>query len=211
MQTKLLKLLSITLFLILFSAIVEISFTSNGLLNLAKENLEKSGVDYLVTAVVLNYRSFDTMFEIFVLALAFFGTLIISKEEPKKLKEDEPILNFFSSILTPLVFMVAIFILYKGSYSAGGAFQASSLIAGGLILSFLSGRNIVIDRDKLRYKVTLSIGLIVYLSIATIGAISSTMLNFNSSGFLIMILEMSLTLTISYILFLLYLWQIKVS
>lgn len=205
MRIKLLKLLSIVMFLILLSTIIEIDSNSSGLLELAKENLEKSGVEYLVTAVVLNYRGFDTMFEIFVLALAFLGVSILSDKRVEALSENEPILNFFSSILIPLVLMVALFILYKGSYSAGGAFQASALIAGGLILSFLSSKNITFDENRLIYKFSFSIGLIIYLLIALVGVLTSQMLNFYSSGVLLMMLESSLTITISYILFSLYL------
>lgn len=114
---------------------------------LVLQNLTASGVSHPVTAVLLNYRSWDTLLELLVLLLALIGTLQISPAAV--LHRSWGLSRSWSRLLAPLIILLAGYLLWAGASQPGGAFQAGALLAAGAVvlklnlqLHWLAWRNI---------------------------------------------------------------------
>lgn len=185
---------------------------SAGLAALVQEKLPESGVDNPVTAVLLNFRSYDTLLEVAVLLIVAIAMLptgqarnqpLVSVDHQAPIK---PVLHSFLRWLIPTAIVMSGYMLWTGSHSPGGAFQAAALLAGGGILLILSGRY-RLHFDSLPARLLLSFGLIIFVLIAVIVATQTgTILEFpgNYAGSLILLVETALTLSIASILLLLY-------
>ncbi len=105
-------------------------------------NLE-SGSANIVTSVVANYRSFDTLGEITVLFLAAAGIgIVLNLEKTKKdrfaEKEASLILNAGIKIIFPLLLLAGSYIFIYGHLSPGGGFQGGAVIATAFLLKMLA-------------------------------------------------------------------------
>ena len=114
-----------------------------GLVEPAAGALPESGVEHPVTAVLLNYRAYDTWLEIGVLLLAVWIIRAIahpgttpSAKDPNDL--DSLRLAFVRGIL-PLLLLIAGYLLWAGKFAPGGAFQSGVMLGAGGILAALAG------------------------------------------------------------------------
>ncbi|WP_417791391.1 Na(+)/H(+) antiporter subunit B [Stutzerimonas xanthomarina] len=105
---------------------------------LITRHLDASGVSHPVTAVLLNYRAWDTLLELAVLLLALLGARQLGPR-PLDLAEPWPLLRAWARVLAPLLVLAAGYILWRGASAPGGAFQAGALLASGVVLLRLSG------------------------------------------------------------------------
>lgn len=102
------------------------------------EYLAESGVSHPVTAVLLNFRGWDTLLELIVLLLAFLGVRQLG-QSAGALPTAWPLLRAWSTLLAPLTLMIAGYLLWRGSSAPGGAFQAGALLAAGAVMLYLAG------------------------------------------------------------------------
>ncbi|MCP9339854.1 hydrogenase subunit MbhD domain-containing protein [Stutzerimonas xanthomarina] len=105
---------------------------------LITQHLDETGVSHPVTAVLLNYRAWDTLLELAVLLLALLGARQLGPR-PLDLAEPWPLLRAWARVLAPLLVLAAGYILWRGASAPGGAFQAGALLASGVVLLRLSG------------------------------------------------------------------------
>jgi multisubunit Na+/H+ antiporter MnhB subunit len=105
---------------------------------LITRHLDETGVSHPVTAVLLNYRAWDTLLELAVLLLALLGARQLGPR-PLDLAEPWPLLRAWARVLAPLLVLAAGYILWRGARAPGGAFQAGALLASGVVLLRLSG------------------------------------------------------------------------
>jgi uncharacterized MnhB-related membrane protein len=113
-----------------------------GLTALAADNLPQSGVDHPVTAVLLNYRSYDTWLEVGVVLMALLALFATGGREyfcRPVVRSVDPLLRQVILLFTPVLFLVGAFLLYLGKTEPGGAFQAAVLWGAGGILLHLGG------------------------------------------------------------------------
>ncbi|MFI8743325.1 hydrogenase subunit MbhD domain-containing protein [Stutzerimonas zhaodongensis] len=101
-------------------------------------HLDEAGVSHPVTAVLLNYRAWDTLLELAVLLLALLGARLLGPR-PLELAEPWPLLRAWARVLAPLLVLAAGYMLWRGASAPGGAFQAGALLASGVVLLRLSG------------------------------------------------------------------------
>jgi multicomponent Na+:H+ antiporter subunit B len=97
-----------------------------------------------ITAVVVNFRGFDTLGEVTVLFLAATGlaSILYRKEE----EEEEERLAVSSSslvktgakILFPLIIVLGIYVFIHGHLTPGGGFQGGAIIATGFLLMLMT-------------------------------------------------------------------------
>lgn len=132
------------------------------------ENLPASGVESPVTAVLLNFRGYDTLLEVGVITLATFGVLSLGVRREVYFWKD-PILQSVSRLFFPLLAFFSIYITYLGAFSVGGAFQGGALLAGGLVFLALSGQPI--NTGKKFGLLSLILSLALFLSIGTLYAV----------------------------------------
>lgn len=114
---------------------------AEGLGQLVNGALFQSGVQNPVTAVIINFRGYDTLLEIGVLFLVAVAIDALNTFEPvhvrTKLPPQSRILLFFLHLLTPMMILAAAYLLWMGAKAPGGAFQAGAMMAGVGILLFL--------------------------------------------------------------------------
>lgn len=105
--------------------------------------LEASGVRHPVTAVLLNFRGYDTLLEIAVLLLALLGVLAASDSERstglRLSAAPLPLLQAMVRVLAPLMVLMAGYLLWAGAHRPGGAFQAGAVLAAAVVLLYLAG------------------------------------------------------------------------
>ncbi|MDQ1081999.1 MULTISPECIES: hydrogenase subunit MbhD domain-containing protein [Microbacterium] len=102
-------------------------------------NLDRTGVSNPITAVLLNYRSLDTLLEIAVLVTAAVAVGAVARERIRPVREAEPVRRALALVLVPVLLVLAVWILVAGSRQPGGAFQAGALAAAALVVAHLCG------------------------------------------------------------------------
>lgn len=115
------------------------TFDSEGLGQAVYGALEHTGVESPVTAVLMAFRAYDTLLEIVVLLIAYLGLRSANLPLPLQEERPPPVLEILSQILVPFLTLFAAYLLYAGSHSAGGAFQAGAVLAAAGLLATLSG------------------------------------------------------------------------
>lgn len=105
---------------------------------LVDSHLAASGVSHPVTAVLLNFRAWDTLLELLVLLLALLGVRQLGRTE-MLLPAAWPLLSAWNRLLAPLTIIVGGYLLWRGSHAPGGAFQAGAMLAAGTVMLRLAG------------------------------------------------------------------------
>jgi multicomponent K+:H+ antiporter subunit A len=119
----------------------------------------------VVNVILVDFRSFDTMGEITVLAIAAIGIYIMLNNlrlplpgtdgEGRVWSKDPypPILTVLSRILLPLALMVSVYIFLRGHNQPGGGFIAGLITSVALILQYVSsGTDWIRQRLSLEYR-----------------------------------------------------------
>jgi len=128
------------LFGFLFWAMLTLPKESTGLFFEAQNSLEQSGVSNPVTAVLLNYRGYDTLLEIAVLLLAIVAVWSLRSASNSDINwQTGPFLAALLRFILPLLLMAAGYLLWIGSFAPGGAFQGGALLGGAIVLVILGG------------------------------------------------------------------------
>jgi multisubunit Na+/H+ antiporter MnhB subunit len=109
-----------------------------GLANDVYAQLERSGVSNPVTAVLLNFRAYDTFLELAVLLVALLGIRSLNITRKPYLKAG-PVLSGLTAWLVPVLIIMSAYLLWVGAHAPGGAFQAGALLAAAGVLLRLSG------------------------------------------------------------------------
>lgn len=123
----------------LAGVVLQIPDTGSALRSQVMMQLPESGVDHAVTAVLLNFRGYDTFLELVVLLLALFGAWGLSDSiDEAPLDTDIGVLTELVALLVPVLIVVAAYLLWVGAYSPGGAFQGGAVLAGAGVLLSLS-------------------------------------------------------------------------
>lgn len=166
---------------------------------LITQHLPDSGVSHPVTAVLLNFRAWDTLLELAVLLLASLGARQLG---PRRLDfaESWPLLRAWARMLAPLLVLVAGYILWRGASAPGGAFQAGALLASGVVLLRLSGLLPRLRWSFAPLRLLVMGGLLVFVSIALVTAwLGAGWLNYPAGAAkpLIVLIEAVATLSIA--------------
>jgi multisubunit Na+/H+ antiporter MnhB subunit len=177
-EDKIIRLLLI-IFLTLIASIVGYAVLSlpesaTNLQGLVDNNIDISGVSNPVTAVLLNFRVYDTFLEMVVLLVALLGVWSIQEVPIESITDfKNPVLHTLVDLLVPFLILVSIYLLWVGAHAPGGAFQAGSVFGAGLVLLMLSGRQPFLNfkgfplHFALIISVTLFIGISIYSIFAT--------------------------------------------
>ena len=162
-------------------------------------DLETSGVSNPVTAVLLNFRGYDTLLEMVVLLLALLGVWSLGGAAPRR--EDAPglVLDTLSRLLTPVLVLVAGYLLWVGGHAPGGAFQAGSVLGAAGVLLLLTGWRLHAGLAALPLRLALVAGPGTFLAMAVLTMlIEGQLLEYPpaQAGILILVLETTATLSI---------------
>jgi multisubunit Na+/H+ antiporter MnhB subunit len=134
----------------------------DGLPRAITENLEASGVSNPVTAVLLNFRAWDTLLELAVLLTAALGILALGNESPAY-RPAGVVYEGLIRWLVPLLILTAGYLLWVGAHAPGGAFQAGATLAAAGVVLRLAGRHRIGLPAGIRLRLLMAAGVGVFL------------------------------------------------
>jgi multisubunit Na+/H+ antiporter MnhB subunit len=104
-----------------------------------------AGLGNPITAVLMSYRSLDTMLEKIVLILAVIGVWSVGADEawggaPAPLRQQKAYapMVFLAQMLAPVGALIAIHIFWTGANAPGGAFQGGALLAAMWMVTMMA-------------------------------------------------------------------------
>jgi multicomponent Na+:H+ antiporter subunit B len=115
----------------------------------------ETGMNNLVTAVLLSYRAFDTLVEVVVIFTALAALLALPRGPATPSSDTStaavrrapaaqpgvpvsPVVRFAVQLLAPLAAMFAMAMLFRGHVTPGGGFQAAAVFAAIFIAMFFA-------------------------------------------------------------------------
>jgi len=148
--------------------------------NVGDYYLEKSPADLKVansvTAIVVNYRGFDTLGEVTVLFLAATGLSSIMyrrrRKGEKQIRAKKPssrIVQIGSQILFPMVVLLGGYVFIHGHLTPGGGFQGGAIIATASLLMLISYRKFKVNHNTISW--IESLAGVVFVSVGYVGLI----------------------------------------
>lgn len=185
---------------------------------LVHAQLEQSGVSNPVTAVLLNFRAYDTLLEVAVLVIALLGVASVA-DAPKARSgvdgdttdfasaEDSMLLASLLRFVLPLAVLCGAYLLWAGAHAPGGAFQGGAVLAGAGVLLRLTERIQPAPRTSLGLRLFTVLGLAVFCAVGlAVTLLGQAFLQYPIAwaGTLILVIETALTLSIGLILTLLF-------
>ena len=205
----LIGILSLALLAALSWAVLSLPAKPAGLTEASLAKLPESGVTNPVTAVLLNYRGYDTLLEVGVLLLAIVGVWALRRGEwPAADLRDRPLLRSLLRVVLPVLVLAAGYLLWIGAFAPGGAFQGGALLGGALVLVMLGGlARRVVNREGL-LRAGLVLGVLVFATVCAITLwLTGGLLQYppGSGGTWIMAIESAALISIGLTLGLLYL------
>ena len=108
------------------------------LAELAAAGIPLTGVTNPVTAVLLNYRAYDTLLELAVLLAALLGIWSSGPAAPP-FQPAGPALAGMVTWIVPLLVLTGGYMLWVGAHAPGGAFQAGALLGAAGVVMRLNG------------------------------------------------------------------------
>ncbi|PIY27621.1 MAG: sodium:proton antiporter [Comamonadaceae bacterium CG_4_9_14_3_um_filter_60_33] len=166
-------------------------------------NLAVSGVAHPVTAVLLNFRGYDTLLEIAVLLLALIVILASGLEAlSSRPRAVDPVLQTLAQLAAPSMIVVAVYLLWAGAFRPGGAFQAGAVLAAAGVLLHLTGLLPGWQAPTLKLRLGLTAGLLIFLAIAAAVLSQGALMQYppRQAGMLILLIEAGFTVSLGLIL-----------
>ncbi len=207
-RTRLLAAVPIVAFAACVEALLLAMHDGPGLEPAAAAALPDSGVDHLVTAVLLNFRGYDTVLETAVLVTAAVASRSVRTIDlPRPDPTISPLLAAVVRLLVPASVLVAGYLLWRGSHAPGGAFQASTVLAGESILLILAGMLHLSDSPGSLARRGVAVGPGLFVVIATIPLVLGMHLLEYPAGTAstsIVAIEVALTISIALVLVLFF-------
>jgi multisubunit Na+/H+ antiporter MnhB subunit len=158
---------------------------------------------YPVTAVLLNFRGYDTWLELVVLLLGWLGVLAVrgslSLENAPMNPDPSKVLLWFVRGIVPIALLVSGYLLWLGKFAAGGAFQAGVVAGAAGVLLWLAGYRSVAGMPPVILKLAVLAGVAGFglVAVATLVA-NREMLRYPTehAGTIILAIEFLATVSI---------------
>lgn len=134
----------------------------------------ESGPANIITSIIVDYRSFDTLGEVSVLFISSFGVafLLGSGHIVKRLDlnlKPNFMLRVGAKPLFAIILMTGVYITLHGHLTPGGGFPGGAMIASSILLLYLADQQF---RAKIKgFKLLESISGTLYVAIGLIGLI----------------------------------------
>lgn len=172
----LIPLLALILFLFINAMTdLETLYNNAGKLFFSSNALQDTGSMNTVTAIYLDYRLFDSLFEAGILLIAVSGIMWISqhKIESKnanfmldKYKTPDLFITF-SRLLYPIMLAFGLYVIINGHLSPGGGFQGGAIVATAILILYY------IDISKtIEVKLILTIEKFLFLLLLLLSVLS---------------------------------------
>jgi multisubunit Na+/H+ antiporter MnhB subunit len=117
---------------------------------------------------LLNFRAYDTWLELGVLLLALIGVLCARGETTlasgHPLSSKGQVLDWLVRWLTPVLVIVAGYLLWLGKTTSGGAFQAGVVLGAAGVLLWLSGEPVLERLPGILWRGLAALGFAAFLA-----------------------------------------------
>lgn len=142
------------------------------------ETVKNLSVANVVTAIVVNYRGFDTLGEVTVLFLAAsaLGSILYRKREKGEhdvmiTKSSSQLLQTGAKLIFPAILVLGSYVFIHGHLTPGGGFQGGAIIATGFLLMFMSYKDYHVSHSILMW--VESIAGVLFVSVGFWGLITN--------------------------------------
>ncbi len=173
----------------------------------AAQNLAGTGLGNPVTAVLIAFRSFDTMLEKIVLVLAVLGVWSLAPDRywggapgVPRAARPESTLAFLAQLVPPLGILVGVHIVWAGADEPGGAFQGGAILAAMWMITMMAKLTEAPSVSNPWLRLALVAGPAVFLAIGVAGVAVASGFFAYPAGFakpLILFIEAFMTLSIA--------------
>ena len=174
--------------------------------------IASAGAAHPITAVLLDFRSLDTLLEVGVLLLAVIVAYALREAQPDgpdRMGLDTPLLRAVISLLLPLMLLVGAYVLWAGATRPGGAFQAGAVLAASGLALRLAGLRVHGLDQAWRVHLLLVVGLAVFVAAAIAPALfGRPLLDYPPALAKAMVIGIEIALTVSIALALLALFRL---
>jgi multisubunit Na+/H+ antiporter MnhB subunit len=167
--------------------------------------LDASSVEHPVTAVLLNFRAFDTLLEVAVLLVALLGAHTATRPALLVQGARDPVLDVAARTLIPVMLLAAVYLLWAGAVRPGGAFQGAAVIAAAGVLLVLAGLAPRSLQPVPAVRALLVLGPAVFLVVAVTGGAVLLALPTAEAKARILLVESALTISLALVLVALFL------
>ncbi|PNG25337.1 hydrogenase subunit MbhD domain-containing protein [Methylocella silvestris] len=174
---------------------------------LAAKNLAATGVGNPITAVLIAFRSFDTLLEKVVLLLAIIGVWSLAPDRywggaPIAPRAARPVgaLTFLAQLVAPIGVVVGVHMVWVGADEPGGAFQGGAILAAMWMIVMMARLSEAPPVGAPWLRAALVAGPAVFLIAGASGAVTSGAFFALPQAFakpLILIIEAFMTLSIA--------------
>ncbi|MCC5993230.1 MAG: DUF4040 domain-containing protein [Rhodobacteraceae bacterium] len=140
--------------------------------------LPQTGVGNPVTAVLLNFRAWDTLLESIVLLAALLGVWMLARDAdwnaplgPRYHARPDGVLAYFGRFLPPIGLSFGVYLVWAGAESVGGAFQGGTVLAGVVLVAMMAQllRPPRVSQAMLRAALVLGPGVFLLSGLAAVG------------------------------------------
>ena len=161
--------------------------------------LAGSGVSHPVTAVLLNFRGYDTFLEVAVLMLALVGMLAVGLPAEPPLLSGNVMLPALARHVGPMMLLAAVYLLWAGSHRPGGAFQAAAVLAAFAVLLDLAGILSHWSDERRWLRLVVGGGFLLFYAVAAALLANGGLLRYppEKAGLLILLIESGLTVSLA--------------
>jgi multisubunit Na+/H+ antiporter MnhB subunit len=147
-------------------SLLEIEPGTGAASTLAREGMQRIELRNPVTAVLLEFRGYDTLLEMAVLLAAFVAAFALRQGEdagPRGPREPEvPLVGALLAAVVPLSVLVAAYLLHAGGHAPGGAFQGGAVLAAALVVMVLTRKLVPLAEPGLLQRMALVLGVLVF-------------------------------------------------
>ncbi len=146
-------------------------------------NIKDFNIPNVVTSIVTQYRSYDTVGEITILFLSIIGIFMLVKsigfsEIDKLFEKPGTIVHTAALILFPIIMLFGSYIIINGHLSPGGGFQGGAIIGSGMLLLFLAGNKKELNKTATHIVESISVSIILLIGLLGIYYLNGFLANF---------------------------------
>lgn len=135
-----------------------------------RQALPESGLQHPVTAVLLDFRGYDTWLELGVLLAAVLGIQCLQQTDAltgsRLCAPADQVVNWSIKVLLPIMVLIGGYLLWLGAFAPGGAFQAGVVLASAGVMLWQAGHPSLGMLPRLWWKTILSAGFVCFLILA---------------------------------------------
>jgi multisubunit Na+/H+ antiporter MnhB subunit len=132
-------------------------------------NMGASGVEHPVTAVLLNFRAYDTLMELVVLLAAVVVVWSLERGiagARQGVPALGPVYTGFARVAMPTMILAGAYLVWIGAIAPGGAFQGGAVLAGVAILLILAGNYATMPSHRPVARLAFVLGTAVFTGVA---------------------------------------------